>query len=142
MNISKETRFKDLPEEIKRRLINLYAKSHERQIGLMEPVEIVSFDQLLMDVNDLQTYTLQQNLKKCISSAEYLKNCYENGEFNAAFISENVKKELATISGKIFSYNKCTNENDFLSCIKDTLMLLSGKFLKIKNDFENRRSFK
>ncbi|KAF7679674.1 hypothetical protein TCON_2524 [Astathelohania contejeani] len=136
MNFSKETRFKDLPDFIKAKLISIYNKSQQNPIHKTSQISTPSFEEIYLKVGDLQTQYLEASFNKFIKASEVLKECNEKGFINSNQLLKNIKKELDEVSEKIFFYKKFMEQDEFLNDLKDTILVLSGRYLNLVNKYD------
>ncbi|AFN83363.1 hypothetical protein EROM_071120 [Encephalitozoon romaleae SJ-2008] len=127
-SITKETRFNELPQQIKQKLINIYRSSHQQYLS-MEMLKPTKFNLLYSQTQDLQTRNLQKNFKLLVESAEKLKRMWNLNKDEADFryLHENLKKALEELKEEVMLYKKNEENREFLDEITMTYAMLRNK---------------
>ncbi|CAD25651.1 hypothetical protein [Encephalitozoon cuniculi GB-M1] len=126
--ITKETRFNELPQQIKQKLINIYRSSHQQYLS-MEMLKPTKFNLLYSQTQDLQTRNLQKNFKLLVESAEKLKRMWNlnKDEVDFRYLHENLKKSLEEFKEEVMLYKKNEGNTEFLDEIAMTYAMLRNK---------------
>lgn len=127
-SITKETRFNELPQQIKQKLINIYRSSHQQYLS-MEMLKPTKFNLLYSQTQDLQTRNLQKNFKLLVESAEKLKRMwnFNKDEVDFRYLHENLKKALEELKEEVMLYKKNEENREFLDEITTTYAMLRNK---------------
>ncbi|ADM11877.1 uncharacterized protein Eint_071140 [Encephalitozoon intestinalis ATCC 50506] len=126
--ITRETRFNELPQQIKQKLINIYRSSHQQYLS-MEMLKPTKFNLLYSQTQDLQTRNLQKNFRLLVESAEKLKRMWYlcKDEVDFRYLHENLKKALDELKGEVMLYKKNEGNTEFLDEISMTYGMLKNK---------------
>ncbi|AFM98642.1 hypothetical protein EHEL_071160 [Encephalitozoon hellem ATCC 50504] len=127
-SITKETRFNELPQQIKQKLINIYRSSHQQYLS-MEMLKPTKFNLLYSQTQDLQTRNLQKNFKLLVESAEKLKRMWNlnKDEVDFRYLHESLKKALEELNEEVMLYKKNEESREFLDEIMMTYAMLRNK---------------
>ncbi|KAG5859206.1 hypothetical protein KMI_08g13430 [Encephalitozoon hellem] len=125
---TKETRFNELPQQIKQKLINIYRSSHQQYLS-MEMLKPTKFNLLYSQTQDLQTRNLQKNFKLLVESAEKLKRMWNlnKDEVDFRYLHESLKKALEELNEEVMLYKKNEESREFLDEIMMTYAMLRNK---------------
>ncbi|ELQ75512.1 hypothetical protein THOM_1554 [Trachipleistophora hominis] len=132
-NFSKDTRFKQLPENIKKRLITLYNKTKQRKEIKSEELDTSMFTALSTKLTNVHSYELTKNYGLLVGAGEYYKECREK---NSKMDATDGRKELEDMC-KI--YNESIGSRDVLGEMIDCVCLMSGKFLELKRNRNEKK---
>lgn len=74
INFSKNTRFKQLPDDIKQRLLILYNKTKQRKDIKTMDIDTSTFTRLSTKLSNVHSYEQQKNYSLLANAAEHYKN--------------------------------------------------------------------
>lgn len=126
--VTKETRFNELPQQIKQKMLNIYRSSHQQYLS-MEMLKPTKFNLLYSQTQDLQTRNLQKNFSLVVESAERLKRMWNGSKEDVDFryVHESLKKSLEEFKEETMLYKKNEGNTEFLDEITTTYMMLKNK---------------
>ena len=128
--ITKDTKFKDLPDGIKVRIINLSKK--------MEPLApsngyvIDRFGSIYAKLSGLGLSNLKETFEQCMANCEAYKEGYEP---KPEEIQKNIDNELKEIKERLTLYIDSQFDNDLLLYMYETISILQKKVMD-----QNRKS--
>jgi hypothetical protein len=133
--ISKETRFSELPQHLKQKIINIQRSSHQ-QYTSAEPLKFAKFNYLYSQTQDLQTRNLQKNLSMVVEGAEALKSiCSSNKhEMDFKHLHGDLKKALDELKSDLMLYKKSESNRDFVDELLQTYTMLRNKYEAITKE--------
>lgn len=126
-----QIKFKDLNEISKQKLIELHRKSTINSIENTKKHKIESFDDVITKIDTYQSDKIKKNLTRIAEYLESTKNVQEISD-----VEDNLISILNDLQNKIESYNLACKEEAFLEELKKTYMMLSGRFLEIRNKYK------
>lgn len=120
------TRFKDLPEDKKQKLINLKNISNIGEVKTLDKEKIKTHSDILLKINSLETNSIKEDLSRITN---YLQNVEKA---DAEVIMKNLEDKLKEMERNIELYEHAINEPVFVDELKEVYEMLSGKFLQLK----------
>lgn len=120
------TRFKDLPEDKKQKLINLKNISNIGEVKTLDKEKIKTHSDILLKINALETNSIKEDLNRITN---YLQNVEKA---DAEVIMKNLEDKLKEMERNIELYEHAINEPIFVDELKEVYEMLSGKFLQLK----------
>lgn len=137
--ISKETRFVDLPQEIKQKLINIHKMSQQKYVR-SEPISIVNFNYLYSQTVDIQSTTLQQTLSDLYKTFETIEKVFNGVKrcIDFSYVEKELKDKIDRLKEEIEIFNGASNNLDFCGELERTFKTLEKRFEDIKQR-ENKR---
>ncbi|ELA46155.1 hypothetical protein VCUG_02357 [Vavraia culicis subsp. floridensis] len=127
-NFSRDTRFKQLPENIKKRLITLYNKTKQRKDIKTEDLDTSIFSTLSTKLTGVHSYELTKNYGLLVDAGEYYRECRDK---NCKMDGADGQREIEDMCR---IYNESVNGRDVLGEMIECVCLMSGKFLELKRN--------
>ncbi|TBU06088.1 hypothetical protein CWI36_0518p0030 [Hamiltosporidium magnivora] len=141
MTLTKDTRFKDLSEDIKLRLSSIYQHSRTRPVFRPIPDVLEASSDLMISISSLPTKQLTENYMKLSVAANRLKDD-ENNTFCPKFLKNNLKKQIDCLQRDIFMFTEFMHEKNFISFLQDIYMRIAGKYICTRNMFIKKNFLK
>lgn len=126
--ITRETRFSELPQHIKQKIINIQRNSYQHY-GSTEPLKHTKFNYLYSQTQDLQTRNLQRNFNLIAENAEKLKRMWsQNVEgIDFKYIHVSLRKALDQFKENVMLYKKNEGNREFVDEMVLTYAMLNNK---------------
>lgn len=125
--VTRETRFSELPQSVKQKIINIHRSSHQ-QYASTEPLKITKFNHLYSQTQDLQTRNLQRNFRMVAENAERLKQVWESGKSqDFKYMQGMVKQALDEFREDVVLYKKSEGNREFVDELAATYGMLRNK---------------
>jgi hypothetical protein len=127
--ITKETRFSELPQHLKQKIIGIQ-KSSLQHYASAEPLKFAKFNYLYSQTQDLQTRNLQKNFNLIVEGAEGLKSiCSANKHgIDFRYLHGNLRKALDELKADLILYKKSENNRDFVDELLQTYTMLKNRY--------------
>ncbi|KAK6090314.1 hypothetical protein P3W45_000671 [Vairimorpha bombi] len=123
--ITKDTRFVDLPQHIKHKLINIHRLSHQVYIQ-SEKLSIPTFTDLYTQVVNLQTSALQRNLNSLNNNFNTLANMHSKSDMG--YVEEELKKDIERLRKDVEMYKETDESVDFCGVLETTYRMLCKRY--------------
>lgn len=132
--ISKETRFVDLPQELKQKLINIHKVSQQKYVK-SEPLKIVNFNYLYSQTVDIQSNDLQENLNALLESYDVLEKVFNNVKrcIDFKYVEENLAASIKNLKEDIETFNTVGENLDFCGELQVTYKTLERRFEELRH---------
>ncbi|EOB13969.1 hypothetical protein NBO_46g0004 [Nosema bombycis CQ1] len=132
--LSKETRFTDLPHEIKQKLINIHKLSQQKYVRSTSN-KIVNFNYLYSQTVDIQTNDLNENLLYLEKSFDALTSIFKNIKqcLNFEYVQEDLNLEIQKLKEEIEIFKAVGKDLDFCGELESTYKVLEKRFEDLKN---------
>ncbi|EJW04343.1 hypothetical protein EDEG_01399 [Edhazardia aedis USNM 41457] len=123
-------RFKDLPDDLKSKLIHLQ-KLSTQNTQIKFDTRIDTYDELIVKIGALPVNALKKNMTIISDQLED----FRNGIFYDENTLLNIENALLELEFKIMSYSEAIKYPEFLMDLRDVYATLSGKFINLRNKY-------
>ncbi|WUR03292.1 uncharacterized protein VNE69_04118 [Vairimorpha necatrix] len=123
--LKKDTRFVDLPQNIKQKLINIHRLSNQVYIS-SDKLPIPSFTDLYTQIVNLQTSSLERNLNKLNNNFNILTNIPSKVDFG--YVETQLRNDIERLKEDVKMYKEMDNKVDFCGCIETTYKILNKRY--------------
>ncbi|KAF9763433.1 hypothetical protein NGRA_1264 [Nosema granulosis] len=132
--ISKETRFVDLPQEIKQKLINIHKISQQKYIRT-DPLKIVNFNYLYSQAVDIQSNDLSKNLDTLEKSYATLEKVFNNVKrcIDFRYVEAELSSNIKSLKEDIETFNTVGENLDFCGELQTTYKTLDRRFEELSH---------
>ncbi|EEQ81716.1 hypothetical protein NCER_101745 [Vairimorpha ceranae BRL01] len=123
--IKKDTRFVDLPQNVKQKLINIHRLSHQVYIT-PEKMSIPSSTELYTQIINLQTSSLQKNLNSISNNFNILKEL--PGKVDMSYVEAQLRDNIANLKNEVKTYKEIDRNVDFCGVLETTFKILNKRY--------------
>lgn len=136
LTVTRETRFGELPQDIKQKIIRIYKNSYQQHASA-EPLKLTKFSYLYSLTQDLQTRNLQRNFNMIAENASRLKRIWSsNKDVDFKYLESRVKEAFEGLKEDVVLYKKNEGNREFLDEMVVTYGMLENKLESLSREKE------
>lgn len=127
--ITKDTKFKDLPDSIKARLVLLTKKT--KPLASTNGHTINNFSSICAKMSSLDLYGLKETFEQSVANCEAFK---EGVEVKIEDVQKNVEMEITEMKNRIHLFKESQNDDDILGAMYEAIKMLQRRAEKNTTD--------